>query len=104
LYVNGGIGNEHNDQDILTGVPVSYRIAVNIECFLGNVCNFYARLDEKKVTDKAFIEKFIAIQRPGEFSPAPNRQPVQVVGLFLSERAARIPVMKIINLGPFELI
>jgi hypothetical protein len=61
MYLNGGILNEHNDQDIFDGVPGHCCVDDGIRCFMGHVADTCSRLVEKKFADKALIEKCTAL-------------------------------------------
>jgi hypothetical protein len=57
--VNGGIVNEHNDQGVPGGLLSGYRVDDNTECILGHVADFYATMDQKKITHQALDGRFI---------------------------------------------
>jgi hypothetical protein len=56
LYLNGGISNEHNDQDLFTGVSGRCCVDDDIRCFMGHVADICSQLDKEKVADKALIQ------------------------------------------------
>jgi hypothetical protein len=99
MYVNGGIVNEHNDQDISTGLPSGCRVDVYFERYLDHVTDISSRLDEKKTADQALVEKFIALKSSRWSGPILSRQPFQVVGLFFSVNLGCMPATVIINTG-----